>query len=214
MLIPASVLAQDVKLDKPPIVGEFKVVTIRNASDVAALRMPEDIGGEAIGKVIRFTEAGIEMEGMSCQSWEMFSSSATIVNTDDPILSDIHVEATDSPLSKGEQRIGKSYHYSCEGESVMDVYQVDDRVLVIPWGNGSQYLIVERSLTKEQIIAIQAQLREYKFLEGELTGFLDNKTVGAISAWSHYRLANDDGYVFKRAAITENLLDTFGVLKN
>lgn len=214
MLLPVTVFAQDGKLDKSPIVGEFKVVTIRNASVVAAVRLPEDIGGEAIGKVISFTDAGVEMKGMSCQNWEMFSSSATIVNTDDPILSDIHVEAADSPLSKGDQRIGKNYHYSCEGESVMDVYQVDDRVLVIPWGNSSQYLIVERSLTKEQIIAIQAQLRNYKFLEGDLTGFLDNKTVGAISAWSHYRLANDDGYVFKRAVITENLLDTFGVLEN
>lgn len=214
LLLPVTVFAQEERLEKSPIIGEFKVVTIRNASDVAAVRLPEDIGGEAIGQTVTFTDNGLVMDGVSCDAWAIFNSLVPLVNTDDPILSDIHVAPADSPLSKGEQRIGKMYHYSCEGESYMHVYQVDDRVLVIPWGNSSQYLIVERALDKDQITAMQAKLRDYKFLEGELTGFLDNKTVGAVSAWSHYRLANDDGYVFKRAAITENLLDTFGVLRN
>lgn len=215
LLISFAAFAQeDERLEKSPIVGDFKVVTIRNASDVAAVRLPEEIGGEEIGKIIKFTEDGIEIEGMSCDAWAVFHSLVPVVNTEDPILSDIHVAPADSAGSKGDQRIGKTFHFVCEDESFMHVYQVDDRVLVIPWGNSAQYLIAERELSREQIIAMQTRLRDYKFLEGDLTGFLDNKTVGAISAWSHYRLANDDGYVFKRAAITENLLDTFGLFEN
>lgn len=211
LLFPALIAAQEIK---PSINGEFKVVTIRNASDVAALRMPEDMGGEAIGQTITFMDDGIFMEGMACDKWEVNYPEAPVINLEDPILADIHVGATDSPQSSGDQRIGISYSFICEGEAFMNVYQVDNWVLVIPWGNSSQYLIAERELSKDQIIAMQAQLRNYKFLEGELTGFIDNKTMGAISAWSHYRLANDDGYVFKRAAITENLLDTFGIPDN
>ncbi len=215
LLMPMLAMAQeDERLEKSPIIGDFKVVTIRNASDVSVIRMPEEIGGEEIGNVITFTEEGIEIEGMSCDAWAVFQSLVPVVNTNDPILSDIHVSPADSPLSKGDQRIGKTFHYVCEDESFMHVYQVDDRVLVIPWGNSAQYLIAERDLSKVQITAMQAQLRNHKFLEGDLTGYLDNKTVGAVSAWSHYRLASEDGYVFKRAAITENLLDTFGIFDN
>lgn len=195
------------------VIGTFEVVAIRNASDVAR---PADIGPqneEAIGQTISFTKDGLEMEGMSCQHWEVSMTLVPVTNPEDPMLGDIHVPPTEAPKSAGDQRIGKTYNYNCEGESFLNVYQVDKRVIVIPWQNSSRYLIAEMSLNPEQVSILQSQLKDMKFSEAEPNGEIDENTLRAVATWSNYRLGTDDGYRFKRTAITENLLDTLGVLE-
>ena len=196
-----------------PFTGTFEVVTIRNASDVASQANPMMAKNDVIGQEIIFTEdGGLQMQGLGCDHWEILLSLVEVVNLKDPMLSDIHVAPTDSPLSAGDQRIGKTFHYQCEGEEFMSVHQVDERVLVIPWKNSSQYLIAEKPLSEKQVNRLQAQLKDMKFHHSEPTGILDDDTMQSISAWMQYRLKDSDAYRFKRTAITENLLDTLGVL--
>ena len=203
----------DELLKSPPIKGTYKVVTTRYASDVARAVDPLAKGNEAIGQEIIFTDEGaLAMKGITCDHWEVFASLVPVVNLKDPMLADIHVPPTDSPKSAGDQRISKIYHYKCEGESFIHVYQVDDRVLVIPWENSSRYLIVEKPLSEKQIIKLQAQLKDMKFHHFSPTGILDNETLKALSSWAQYRLQDYEAYRFQRTAITENLLDALGVL--
>jgi hypothetical protein len=207
-----SVIADDL-LKSPPIIGTYKVVTMRNASNVARAIDPLANKNEAIGQEITFTDEGaLVMKGIACDHWEVFASFAPVIDTRDPMLSDIHVPPTDSPKSSGDQRISKTYHYKCEGESFIHVYQVDNRVLVIPWENSSRYLIAEIPLSEKQIKTLQAQLKDMKFHHFDPTGILDKETLLALSSWAGYRLQRAEAYRFKRTAITENLLDALGVL--
>ena len=195
------------------VIGRFEVVAIRNASDVAR---PADMGPqteEVIGQTITFKKDRLEMDGMSCQHWEVSMLLVPVINPEDPMLSDIHVPPAESSKSGGDQRISNSYNYNCEGESFLNVYQVDKRVIVIPWQNSSRYLIAEIPLNPDQVSTLQSQLKDMKFNEQDPTGVIDENTLRAISTWSNYRLGIMDGYRFKRSAITENLLDTLDVLE-
>ncbi len=203
----------DVLLTQPPIKGTYTVATMRNASDVASTANPMMAEETTIGQEIIFTdEGGLQMEGMGCDHWKIFASTSDVINTKDPMLADIHVPPTDSPLSSGDQRIEKNFLYTCEGESVVQVYQVDDRVLVLPWNNSSRYLIAEPLLSKKQIRTLQSQLKDMKFHHFEPTGILDTDTLEALASWAGYRLKDSEAYRFQRTAITENLLDTLRVL--
>jgi hypothetical protein len=208
----SSAIGEDL-LKAPPITGTYKVVTMRNASNVARALDPLAKNDEAIGQEITFTEKGtLKMKGITCDHWEIFASIVSMIDPRDPMLADIHVTPTDSPLSAGDGRIGKDYHYKCEGESFIHVYNVDDRVLIIPWENSSRYLIVEKPLSEKQIRKLQAQLKDMKFHHFDPTGILDDETLKALSSWAQYRLQDDEAYRFKRTAITENLLDALGVI--
>lgn len=192
--------------------GVYEIVTVRNASDVAATASPMSESDSPIGENISFSANQLSMSGLACDSWEISEKTDSIVNLSDPNLADINVAPTDSPISIGDQRIMEAYNYSCEGESFLNILQVDERVIVIPWANSSKYLIAETPLTTEQISQLQKQLKSMKFYEGEISGVLDTSTLSAVSAWAEYRGNNTDGYRFSRAAITENLLDALQVL--
>jgi len=193
--------------------GDYEVVTIRNASDVATILNPVTEEDSPIGKSISFSAAGIAMEGLSCDSWQVTELTDTVANLNDPMLADISIGPLDSDISSGDQQIMKSFSYSCEGEHFLNVLQVDDRVLVIPWQNSSQYLIAEIPLTQSQTIKLQKELKSMKFFSGEITGEIDESTRLGLQSWLDYRNRASDSYRFFRPAITENLMDALRVLE-
>lgn len=190
----------------------FEIVSIRNASDVAAVMPPEGFGDDIIGRTIVFTGDGLEMEGASCDDWQRAPLADMPVNAADPMLADTMVEPVGGPASSGDARTMKSWSYSCEGEHVLSLTRVDDRVLIIPWNNGMSYLIAEKPLSDDELLAFQAQLKDMKFLNGEPSGEFDEDTRNALSFYASYRVGGPDAYAFQRAAITENLLDGLNVL--
>lgn len=195
--------------------GRFEIVTIRNASDVASTiearpsLNPQD---SPIRQEIEFTSNGIRMQGLDCDEWTVAKIDNPIINLNDPILADLTVNPTDAPLSSGDQRLNRHFSYICEGEPFIQVFQLDDRVIVITWNNSSQYLIAETSLTTAQIKQFQTQLKSMKFYHDEITGKLDTQTLESINSWVAYRLKIESQYAFSRPVITENLLDALGVL--
>ncbi len=195
-----------------PIPGIYEVVTLRRASDVAAPANPMNDSDSPIGQTITIDTKGIAMTGLACEDWQVSLLTEPVVNLDDPTLADIDIPPTDSPISSGDQRVMKSYSYHCEGEHFIDLIQVDDRVIVIPWANSSQYLIAEVSLTSEQITQFQKQLKSMKFFHSAPNGVLDEETLRAINYWVEDRIRTDDYYHFSRPAITENLLDALHIL--
>lgn len=199
------------------LTGIYEVVSLRNASDVAITiqtKPPISNTDTPIGQTIEFIGKQIKMPGLGCDSWEVRRIDKKIVNLQDPLLADLNVNPTDSPISSGEKRVNLSFAYSCEGEPFLQVFQLDGRVIVIPWANSSQYLIAERPLSAMQIKQFQHQLTSMKFYHGAATGKLDTSTLNSINSWVNYRLLRDDSYSFHRPVISENLLDTLGVISN
>lgn len=208
-------LSSHLLADTGMISGKFEIVTIRNASDVANMiqrTTPLNDGDSPIGKTIEFNSKGIIMQGLGCDTWTVSKNDAPLININDPLLMDLTVKPTDSPLSSGEQRVSLNFSYACEGEQFLQVFKLDDRVIVIPWNNSSQYLIAEIPLTPDQIKTFQTQLKSMKFYHHNITGELDPLTIESVNAWLKYRLKKDGNYSFFRPAITENLLDALGVL--
>lgn len=199
----------DTGLTAPTLLsGIYKVVAVRNASDVAATYDPSVEVESPVGETIGFSMNGITMTGLDCDQWDIEEKTAVVVNLNDPILADINIGPADSPQSAGDQRLMNSYAYSCEGEPFMNVLQVDDRVIVIPWANSSKYLIAEKPLTIEQIFKLQKQLKSMVLLDGKITGSMDEATRLAIRSLAQHRSENPDDYSFFHPALTENLLDT------
>jgi len=197
----------------PEYSGEatYEIIAVRAASDVAAVLPPEGSEEEVIGQTITLDGDGLVMDGASCDDWQRSDIDGPLVNTQDPMLADVMLGPNDG-VSVGDARLMTAWRYECEGERVMDILQVDERVLIIPWSNGTQYLIAEKPLTESQMLAFERQLKDMKFLEGEPDGVFDEQTRHAISYYASYRVGGPDAYAFHRAAITENLLDGLNVL--
>ncbi|MEM6833573.1 MAG: hypothetical protein AAF562_08125 [Pseudomonadota bacterium] len=192
--------------------GEYVIIDVRRASDVAA---PAEMSFESpIGQTINFTRDGIDMSGAQCDAWSIEKLAESVIPYDrDPNLIDIVLPPTDSPISAGDRQIHQGYVARCEGEEVLRMHKVDDRILVIPAKNGTMNLILERPLTSLQVKAYQAQLKSMKFYSGSLSGILDSDTLRASRYWYEDRARLDDNQaVPARPAITENLLDALNVL--
>lgn len=197
-----------------PLDGTYTVVAIRRASDVAAPMVPQaESAASPLGQVITFQGQQLMMEGIDCESWRIKRTTAKALSIDqDPNLIDLTLPPADSPNSAGDQRIGKTYKISCDGEFFGTALHVDDRVLVMPWANSALNLILERPLTPAQITQYQSQLKSMKFYDGEITGVLDGATLKASRQWYRYRANLPDAQpIPARPAITQNLLDTLGV---
>lgn len=184
--------------------GDFKVISIRNASDVAG--QPPGLGDswDNIGNTVSFGTSLTWIDGTQCEYWALENADADVVFKDDPNLSDLQVPPLDAPHSAGDQRENRHYHILCGGQLLGSLLKVDDRTLVIPHPSGITNIILERPLTTSQTKAFQAELNSMKFYDGEPNGVLDEKTHRAAAFYAEYRGAE---FAFKVAAITENLLD-------
>jgi hypothetical protein len=92
---------------------------------------------------------------------------------------------------------------------MVEMVMIDRRVLVVPGGNGSLHMVLEKPLTRLQVADLQRQLRDMKFYEGEITGLMDPETRRHLARYAEYRGA---AYAFGAVPITENLLDGMGIL--
>lgn len=192
--------------------GVFVIVDARRASDVAAPFDPTQV--IPIGEQITFTEDGVEIEGAACGDWQILGSNSPIIfPEEDPNLIDLTLGPVDADHSVGDQRINITYEIICEDETVTKFLRIDDRVLVMPWANSELNLILEKPLSHEEVKKYQQSLKSVKYYDGDLTGELDEATLKASRFWYEDRARlSEDQPIPLRPAITENLLDTLGVL--
>ncbi len=195
--------------------GTYIIIDSRRASDVAAPLTEISEADNPIGKSVRFTRHGIEMEGISCTSWKIrLSDNAVLFVKTDPNLIDLNLRPADSLNSVGDRRAHAGYEITCEGEHFATIHKVDDRVLIMPWANSAINLILEKPLSSLQIKAYQAQLKSMNFYDGPLSGELDAATLRGSRLWYEYRANPDETEpIPARPAITENLLDGLSILR-
>ncbi len=191
--------------------GRYQVVSMRTDSSTAStLSIAE--GDTLIGTYLEIDEDGFHMEGMTCETGRIQAKSVSFVFLEDPNLADLNISPLSNPSFRGEQRIHQPYDVICGEDVLTQLHQVDDQILIMPWSNSSQYLILEKPLSQEQIRKLQTQLKDMKFSSQDPNGILDKETLTAISLYASYRNEDKDAPRFLRTAISENLLDGLGVL--
>jgi len=188
--------------------GTYEIVAVRRASDVAAPAMTEEDSEDPIGNTITITEAGLKLEGISCDEWTAEPEVGPNPIETDPILSDLYLPSLDgaTPALRPTLRV------MCEGELVFHLFASDHRVIALPWHNSSHYLIAEKPLSPAQVSRLQNVLTDMKFGDLEPTGILDTATLQTIRSYYEYRLEDAEGYIFARPAISESLLEKLQVL--
>ena len=202
-------LPQVIRADPPLLSGQYKLVDVRRASDVAGGPIEESTTN-LIGSSASFGEK-FQFPGFDdCASWSVKAASAIPLNENDPMLSDTQIAPIDGERSAGDKKVNQGLKVFCDGEYKISLLKVDERVLVVPTASGIGYLIFERSLSGEQTRRFQSQLRDMKFYSGTASSSWDKDSFRALSFYAEYRGA---GYRFARTAISENLLDGLDVLK-
>jgi hypothetical protein len=185
---------------------------MRRASTVAAPAPSPTTQDNVNGQTVGFAEPNLELDGADCDAW----TAAPIplpFDVFDPIFADVLVGPAQSPKSAGDRRILQSFTYKCEGETVLNVTQIDARVVMLHIANGAEHYIAERPLSPTLIRNIQSALSDVKLLDQVPNGVLDEATILGLGHWAEYRANSPEPYRFLRPAITENLFDAMGVFE-
>ena len=210
-LVTITALANDGKPVSAPF-GEYRVVALRNASDVATTAHP-NVGAEWVDQHVSFNEGKLTwLGGQTCKLWSVRKSVSRVIMLEDPNLSDVVIPPVDSTTSSGDKRVNMPVDLLCQdhGERILASFViVDARVLVTSTANSTVNLILEQPLTEKQVRKFQEQIRDMKFYDGMISGKLDAATLRGVASYAQYRGA---AYRFFRTVITENLLDGLHVL--
>lgn len=202
-------LPQVIRADLPLLSGQYELVDVRRASDVAGGPIEESTI-RLIGSTASFGEK-FDFPGLDgCTTWSVKAASGIPLNENDPVLSDTQIAPIDGDRSAGDKRINLGLKVFCDGEYKISLLKVDERILVVPTASGIAYLIFERSLSDEETKRFQFQLRDMKFYSGSASSSWDEDSFRALSFYAEYRGAD---YRFARTAISENLLDALGVIQ-
>lgn len=202
-------LPQVIRADLPLLSGQYELVDVRRASDVAGGPIEESTI-RLIGSTASFGEK-FDFPGLDgCTTWSVKAASEIPLNENDPVLSDTQIAPIDGDRSAGDKRINLGLKVFCDGEYKISLLKVDERILVVPTASGIAYLIFERSLSDEETKRFQFQLRDMKFYSGSASSSWDEDSFRALSFYAEYRGAD---YRFARTAISENLLDALGVIQ-
>ena len=184
--------------------GDFELITLRRASDVAGGVDDPSFNDAAIGKKVSFGKTLSWFDGTSCSNWSLRAIDAPAVNLNDPNLADLIIDVDPGVLSENKKRDILNLEVNCDGAPIGTAVKLDDRVFVAPSPSGLTYAVFERPLLAVQIEALQRQLKDMKFYDGAITGKMDEATIASVSLYASYRGRYD--VTFKRSAITENLL--------
>lgn len=187
-----------------PPVGDFVIVDARAVSGVASTPVLQDVR-DTIGKTVSLSRDAVSLDGMACDAWEIRETPVPLYVAD-PILADVMLGPVEIGETVVDHRTLVGWNYKCEGEALIDILEIDKRVLVAPWSNGSVYLILERPMTSGQVHLAQTNLRGKKFMNQVSNGQLDEATIAAFGFWAEYLNRDLQSYRFARTAITENLL--------
>jgi len=191
--------------------GEYQIVALRNASDVATTAAP-NAGVEWLGQRVSFREGQLNwLGGKSCTLWSVRESRSSMITLYDPNLSDLAVPPLDSVISSGDKRVNIPVELICQdnGEQTLGRFVIiDARVLIASAPPWTVNYILERPLTQKQVKKLQVKLKDMKFYKEKITGKLDKATLRSVGLYAEYRGSK---YRFFRTVITENLLDGLGV---
>ncbi len=180
--------------------GRYVLVAVRRASFVEST--PDtDSNAFRPGDTVDFGDTLSWLDGVICNDWHMTEVADEAIRLDDPNLSDLAIgSAEPSAETRGQPR---TLRVQCDGGRLVDIVQIDARVLVVSSPAGALNAILEKPLQTGQVRGLQEKLSDLTYYTGAITGVMDAATRTALARYAEFRGA---GYVFHRAALTENLL--------
>ncbi len=196
-----------IQADDPMLQGEYGLVTLRRASDVAGGGIGEDIAG-LIGSTVKFGKKLEWLGQPDCDTWSVENSRDNVVNISDPMLSDTQISPAETAALGGDKRLNINLNLLCGNRRVSTLLKVDQRILVVPTASGTEYMIFERPMSGGETSKFQQQLRSMKFYSGPAAEIWNDASLSGLSSFAESRGAQ---YRFLRAAITENLLGGLAV---
>lgn len=184
--------------------GKYEVVGVRRASDVAVTLASQDddrlrrlVGTHtSIGGSNRWYD-----DRLCPQSLKLAGAAGSVVNLDDPNLSDLKV--VPGPT---DARVNRSLSTDCGARpisSIAHVVQIDGRVLVERALNSTAYVIMEAPLDLATARRVEDGLARAGFDPGPVDGTIDERTRRAVALYAN---AKGAAFAFDRGVITNNVL--------
>jgi hypothetical protein len=187
-----------------PLSGEYRLVSERRASGVAAPLAPDPSTVEpprsvTFGLTLRW------LDGAVCADWLPARWHGIPFDMGDPNLSDVTI----GPLGdRPDRRSYWLFQIVCEGDVIGSLVVVDVTTAIIPSPNGASFAIVSLPPSENRVRRIQDRLRAGQFYVGYSTGVYDETTRAAVAAYAEHRGA---AYRFANPAMSLNLLEGLGV---
>ncbi|MCP3971304.1 MAG: hypothetical protein GY717_13485 [Rhodobacteraceae bacterium] len=188
--------------------GEYSVVAIRRASDVAAGPDDPSLAGAVIGSRVAFGAELLWLHGKTCTNWSVTESTDPVATVGDPIISDTQVTAARLNAALPDHRVNRHLRLVCGQETMGVLLQVDQRVLVVPSPSGASYLILERRVGRAAAMTIEEALTSAKLYDGPITGHMGPAARRGAALFAGRLGAEFD---FLGAPITENMAEALGV---
>lgn len=187
------------------LAGVYTVVAARRASDVAGGLEDATVDDDAVGRVVLFGDNLEWVDGKQCTEWSTSEvPDGSVINLDDPMLSDLDVGDTRRRGSIGRTSVAiNGWTIACDGEYLGAIQYIDRFVLVVPSASGLTNLILERPQSQETVSMIQQTLQTEGLYEGAVTGEMDAATRSAIAAHA-FNLGAE--YEFAAGVLTKAML--------
>ena len=93
--------------------GEFVAIALRRSSSVGGPPSSDTDSGW-LGQRVSFGDKLVWLDGVTCNKWSVTGFDFPIILQDDPNLSDLAIAPLNSPVSQGDQRVGRSAALLCQ----------------------------------------------------------------------------------------------------
>ncbi len=206
--VPENLMALPGSASHPMLFGDYRLITLRRASDVVGSVTDPTISSAEIGSAVSFGKTVKWFNKKTCANWEEVVGKTASVNLNDPNLVDLIISSDGGLLNADGQRKFSNIQILCDGAPLAVVTRIDERILVTSSPSGLSYAILERPLPPNEVRDLQFKLKALNFYYGGTTGEMDEATHDSISRYASHRGRYD--LTFKRSALTENLLKGLG----
>ena len=184
-------------------IGQYEVVAVRAASDVArAIAHRRDPSlARLIGRRVRVGAKIRWYDGRPCAAGVVRTASAPWPNLAEPNLSDVQL----APGPR-DHRLNRAFLVDCgsrPGDDTAPVLMVDRRVLITLTRDRATYVVLEAPVSRTQAMKVEAALAAAGLNPGPVNGKLDAAARRAIAQYARRKGA---AFAFQSGVLTENLV--------
>ena len=175
----------------------YEVVAMRNPSDVAMTMSPGGPSEDAMGKSLILDKELTWIDGQSHANWESGDVATFPLGRSDPMFGDVYWEP------EGVSAKIRTVRYLIGDEEIGRVVYVDAQLALISDPAGAPVYILEKGLSEETALALEAALEDRKFSPGPVDGVIDEQTRRALGFYYEYLGLK---YRFKTPVISSAIL--------
>ncbi len=175
----------------------YRLVAMRNPSDVAMPLTPPMPGVGVADQALIVGRSLTWLDGSTYPKWENAEVATYPAGRSDPMFGDVYWEP------EGVFAAIRTVRYLADEEEIGTVLYVDDQVALVTAPAGAPVSILEKPLSEETALALEAALKDRKFDPGPVDGVIDEQTRRALGFYYEYLGLK---YRFKTPVISSAIL--------